>query len=46
MILSDFLSRQRHDDSDQHEKVLFHLICKTCYRLDIITWMRENKGNI
>ena len=37
MILSDFLSRQKHDDSNTHEIILFHLICKTYCRLDIIT---------
>ena len=37
MICSDFLSRQKHDDSNSLRLYLFHSICKMCYRLDIIT---------
>ena len=37
MILSDFLSRQINNNSNPHEIIAVHFICKTCYRLDNIT---------
>ena len=36
MILSDFMSRQKHDDSNPHEILYqFHSICKVYYIPDI-----------
>ena len=37
MILSDFISRQKHDESYSHEIYLHYLICKTYYKLGITT---------
>ena len=39
MILSDFLSRQRHDDSDPHKIILisfnmYNALYETCYRIE------------
>ena len=36
MILSDFLSRQSHDDSSPHEIIPIHSICRDYYRKGII----------
>ena len=36
MILSDFLSRQKHDDSDPHDLIPISLICTTFYMKIII----------
>ena len=36
MILSDFLSRQKHKDSNLHEIIPFFLTCKVFYKLDTI----------
>ena len=45
MILSDFLSRQKQDDSNPHEIMpIFNM--QIYYRVEIITEVKENKGNI
>ena len=37
VILSDFLSRQKHDNSNPHDIIpLYPLICITCYMKDTI----------
>ena len=37
VILSDFLSRQKHDDSDPHDIILISLTCITYYTKNITT---------
>ena len=41
MVLSDLLSRQKHDDSNPMKSYLFCLTCKAYYKLDIIIKQRE-----
>ena len=39
MVLSDFLSRQKHDDSDPHEIIpisfnMYNALCETYYSIE------------
>ena len=38
MILHDILSRQKDDDSNPHEMIQSHLICKEYYKINIIMY--------
>ena len=46
MILSDFLSIQKYDDSNPHEIIAFCSTCKTSDTLDTTIKVREKKENI
>ena len=45
-ILSDFLSRQKHHDSNPHEIIPISLMYKTYYNLHIIIYVKEKKDTI
>ena len=41
MILSDFISTQKHDDSNQHEIILISFNMQGILKLDIIIYRKE-----
>ena len=46
MILSDFVSRQKHNDSNPHEIITILITCKAFYDIDIIIKAKEMWENI
>ena len=50
MVLSDFLSRQKTDDSNPHKIIplsfsLRRVLCKNCYKLDNLTEIAERDAD-